>query len=188
MSRNLTQSPRTEGKLREKAQQNSKGDTNETVKSDPSSHSLTTAHHWRFHINKPEKAQPPSCQSFFRYPTKQWDPPFPIHMHQWTAPLDLWLITKEKKILVNILHETSADNIMTQMMMTIRRTGRPFQPRVRSDIMSSWQSPQKMDKELCIAALTMYQSSQATAFVPEALTATMYKAPAWCVLSLTIKR
>lgn len=102
--------------------------------------------------------------------------------------LDLWLITKEKKILVNILHETSADNIMTRMMMTIRRTGRPFQPRVRSDIMSSWQSPQKMDKELCIAALTMYQSSQATAFVPEALTATMYKAPAWCVLSLTISK
>lgn len=97
MCRNLTQSPRTEGKLRERAQQNSKGDTNETVKSDPSSHSLTTAHHWRFHINKPEKAQPPSCQSFFRYPTKQWDPPIPIHMHQWTALLDLWLITKEKK-------------------------------------------------------------------------------------------
>lgn len=45
MCRNLTQSPGTEGKLRKKAQENSKGDTDETVKSDPSSHSLTTAHH-----------------------------------------------------------------------------------------------------------------------------------------------
>lgn len=98
MCRNLTQSPRTEGKLRERAQQNSKGDTNETVKSDPSSHSLTTAHHWRFHINKPEKAQPPSCQSFFPdIPPNSETLQFRFICISGQPLLDLWLLTKEKK-------------------------------------------------------------------------------------------
>lgn len=102
--------------------------------------------------------------------------------------LDLWLLTKEKKNSseyptwdISRQHHDSDDDDNKAYREVISAPCK-----VRHHVILTISS--KMNKELCIAALTMYQSSQATAFVPEALTATMYKAPAWCVLSLTIKR